>query len=91
MAYQTQVKETTTNDKTTSAEPVKPFESSEPIAEEKELTSAQEKPTEKIQEVKKKASPKPIKKEMAEIIVVLDDEVEMDLSKLLQFLNLKKT
>ena len=80
LAYQTLEKEKLTNDKATLAEPVKPFETAEPITEENELISAQEKPTEKNQEVRKKASPKPIKKETVETIIVLDDDLEMDVA-----------
>lgn len=80
LAFQTQDNEKLTNDKATIAEPVKPFESAEPIAVENELISAQEKPTEKIQKVRKKASPKPIKKETVETIVVLEDEMELDVA-----------
>jgi hypothetical protein len=80
LAFQTQDNEKLTQDKATLAEPVKPFESVEPIAEEKEQISAQKKPTKKVQEVREKTFPKPIKKEVVEALIVLEDDAEMDVA-----------
>ncbi|PKP12024.1 MAG: hypothetical protein CVU09_00555 [Bacteroidetes bacterium HGW-Bacteroidetes-4] len=80
LAFQTRENEMLSKDKTTLNEPLKPFESAEPKAEEKELISAKDKPKENIQVVSKKASPKPIKQETVETLIVLDDETELDVA-----------